>query len=95
MRYTRVGKRLLFFKNQPIQFIYAKCRVSDDDFTQVKATCRDNTYGEVATRQPLPTKINQRMLANKESLPHHEIPPNVDDGFRGVERRHNRIKKFS
>ena len=26
--------------------------------------------------------------------PHHELPANVDDGFKGVERRRNRIKRF-
>ena len=54
---------------------------SDDEPTQVKATGRDNTYAEVAARLPPPAKMNQCMVALKDTSPHHKLPANIDDGF--------------
>ena len=68
--------------------------ISDDELTQVKGTGRDNTYAEVASRQPSPSKNSQRMVAPKNTPPYHELPANVDDGFKGVQRQRNRIKRF-
>ena len=68
--------------------------ISDDELTQVKGTSRDNTYAEVASHQPSPTKNSQRMVAPKNKPPYHELPANIDDGFKGVQRRRNRIKRF-
>ena len=67
---------------------------SDDELTQVKATVCDNTYAKVAARLPVPSKMNQCMVASKDTSPHHELPANIDDGFKGVKRRRNRIKRF-
>ena len=67
---------------------------SDDKLTQVKATGRNNTYAEVAARLPPPAKMNQCMVGSKDTSPHHELPANIDDGFKGVKRRRNRIKRF-
>ena len=34
------------------------------------------------------------MVAPKDTSPHYKLPANMDDGFKGVKRRRNRIKRF-
>lgn len=34
------------------------------------------------------------MVAPKNTPPYHELPADIDDGFKGDERRRNRIKRF-
>ena len=69
--------------------------IANDEPTPVKITDCNNTYAEVAARQTTPpTKINRHMVNPKNTPSNHELPVNIDDGFKGVERKRNRVKRF-
>ena len=54
----------------------------------------DNSYAKVAARRS-PAITSQRIESPKENtLINQELPIDADDGFKGVERKRNRIKRF-
>jgi hypothetical protein len=79
---------------QTIDNLHAVNSSSNDESVQVTAVGYDNTYAKVAARRS-PAIACQRIEApNENILINQELPIDVDDGFKGVERKRNRIKRF-
>ena len=79
---------------QTIDKLHAVNSSSNDESVQVTAVGYDNTYAKVAARRS-PAITSQRIEAPKENtLINQELPIDADDGFKGVERKRNRIKRF-
>jgi hypothetical protein len=79
---------------QTIDKLHAVNSSSNDESVQVTAVDYDNSYAKVAARR-LPAVTSQRIESPKENtLINQELPIDADDGFKGVERKRNRIKRF-
>jgi hypothetical protein len=79
---------------QTIDELHAVNSSSNDESVQVTAVDYDNSYAKVAARR-LPAVTSQRIESPKENtLINQELPIDADDGFKGVERKRNRIKRF-
>ena len=79
---------------QTIDNLHAVNLSSNDESVQVTAVGYDNTYAKVAARRS-PAIACQRIVApNENTLINQELPIDADDGFKGVERKRNRIKRF-
>ena len=79
---------------QTIDKLHAVNSGFNDESVQVTAVGYDNSYAKVAARRS-PAITSQRIESPKENtLINQELPIDADDGFKGVERKRNRIKRF-
>ena len=60
----------------------------------VQATGNCETYAEVAARQSPPASQRTAASCIRDTLTNDKPPIDVEDGFKGVERRRNRVKRL-